>query len=91
MITAELRAEIRRLFYAEHWKVGTIAAALKVHGDTVRHAIEADRFLQALARPRPTKADGSRSIGTERFTNTIHYLGDISRNEVGVPSVPMSV
>lgn len=56
MISKELRAEIRRLFYAEHWKVGTIATALGVHGDTVRLAIEAERFVHA-ARPRPTKLD----------------------------------
>jgi transposase len=57
VITPELRAEIRRLFYAEHWKVGTIAAALGLHANTVRHAIEAERFLPSLARPRPTKLD----------------------------------
>ncbi len=57
MISAEQRAEIRRLFYAEHWKVGTIASALGVHGDTVRRAIEAERFTSTLARPRPTKLD----------------------------------
>jgi transposase len=57
MISAEQRAEIRRLFYAEHWKVGTIASALSVHPDTVRRAIEAERFLAHLARPRPTKVD----------------------------------
>lgn len=57
MISAEQRAEIRRLFYAEHWKVGTIAAALGVHRDTVRLAIEAERFLAPLARPRPTGLD----------------------------------
>ena len=28
MISLELRARIRRLFYAEHWKMGTIAAEL---------------------------------------------------------------
>ena len=27
MIPAEVLAEIRRLFYAEHWKVGTIATS----------------------------------------------------------------
>ncbi len=27
--------EIRRLFFAEHWKMGTIAAELGVHRDTV--------------------------------------------------------
>jgi len=39
MITAEKRAEIRRLYYAEHWKVGTIASALGVHHETVRCAL----------------------------------------------------
>ncbi len=31
MISPELRARIRRLFFAEHWKMGTIAAELGVH------------------------------------------------------------
>ena len=35
MIDADLRARIRRLFFAEHWKRGTIAAQLGVHFDTV--------------------------------------------------------
>jgi transposase len=42
MITPEQHAEIRRLHYGEHWKVGTIAAALGVHHDTVRAAIAHD-------------------------------------------------
>jgi transposase len=44
MITPETRAEIRRYFYAEHWKVGTIASELGVHPDAVRNAIESERF-----------------------------------------------
>ena len=36
MITPAQRAEIRRLFYGEHWKVGTIAAQLGLHHETVR-------------------------------------------------------
>ena len=39
MITPEQHAEIRRLYYGEHWTVGTIATALGVHHDTVRAAI----------------------------------------------------
>jgi len=39
MITPAQHAEIRRLYFGEHWKVGTIAAALGVHHDTVRAAI----------------------------------------------------
>jgi transposase len=44
MIDPETHVQIRRYFYAEHWKIGTIASQLGIHKDTVRHAIEADRF-----------------------------------------------
>jgi len=47
MITPETRVQIRRYFYAEHWKIGTIAQALNVHPDTVRRAIEVERFRHA--------------------------------------------
>ena len=39
MITPAQRAEIRRLSFGEHWKIGTIAAALGVHHETVRAAL----------------------------------------------------
>jgi len=39
MITPAQHAEIRRLYYGEHWRVGTIATQLGVHHDTVRAAI----------------------------------------------------
>lgn len=35
-LTPEIEAEIRRLFFTEHWKVGTIAAQLGRHPDQVR-------------------------------------------------------
>ena len=44
MISPETRAQIRRHFYAEHWKIGTIARELGVHPDAVRNAIEVERF-----------------------------------------------
>src|ERR1051325_5685228 len=47
MISPETRAQIRRYFYAEHWKIGTIASELKVHPDAVRNAIETQRFASA--------------------------------------------
>ena len=49
MINPETRAEIRRYFFAEHWKIGTIAQELSVHPDAVRHAIESDRFRRGPA------------------------------------------
>src|SRR5262245_25461359 len=45
MIPEELRSRIRRLFFAEHWKVGTISAELGVHHDAVTSAIETHRFI----------------------------------------------
>jgi transposase len=44
MIDPELVAKIRLLFFAEHWKIGTIATQLNLHRDTVRAALETDRF-----------------------------------------------
>jgi len=67
MIPPERRAEIPRLFYAEHWKIGTIAAELGLHYDTVRAAVETDRF----ARPgvvRPSSLDPYHAIITETLT-----------------------
>lgn len=52
MIDQELRSRIRRLFFAEHWKVGTIAAELAVHHDTVEAAIEIERFVNVPYRGR---------------------------------------
>jgi len=56
MIPPETRAEIRRYFYAEHWKIGTIARELGIHPDTVRHGIESDRFHRSPAM-RPSITD----------------------------------
>jgi transposase len=44
MISPETHVEIRRHFYAEHWKIGTIAQELGIHPDAVRQAIESERF-----------------------------------------------
>ena len=43
MISPETRTQIRRYFYAEHWKVGTIAHQLSLHPDTVRNALDTGR------------------------------------------------
>jgi transposase len=51
MISLETRAQIRRYFYAEHWKIGTIARQLGLHPDTVRNAIETGRVAAQSVRP----------------------------------------
>lgn len=50
-------ARIRRLFYAEHWKVGTSAAELGVHHDAVRRAIDVDRFATGARRIPASRLD----------------------------------
>ena len=57
MIDDQTRARIRRLFYAEHWPVGTIATELGVHHTTVETAVGTDRFASAATAPRPTMLD----------------------------------
>jgi transposase len=44
MIAPELKAEIRRLFFAEHFKIGTIADGMGISWDTVRQAIGSSVF-----------------------------------------------
>jgi len=38
-LALDVMTHIRRLYYAEHWRVGTISAELKVHPDAVKHAL----------------------------------------------------
>ncbi len=65
MISAEVRARIRRLFYAEHWKVGTIAAELGLHRDTVALAVGTDSFTPRVAVMRPSMLDPHRAFVEE--------------------------
>jgi transposase len=57
MIMPEQHAEIRRLYYGEHWKVGTIAAALGVHHETVRAALVNDTQGMRRGTCRTTQLD----------------------------------
>lgn len=55
LIDQELIARIRRLFFAEHWKVGTIAADQGVHHDTVERALFGEP--RPAPAPRPSALD----------------------------------
>lgn len=58
MISPELAARIRRLHFAEHWKVGTICSELGVHHDTVRRALTLERVSgTGVKSVRPTLLD----------------------------------
>jgi transposase len=50
----EVEAEIRRLHFAEHWRVGTIATQLGVHADVVRRALGLLPPPDAVVRQRTT-------------------------------------
>src|SRR5438876_295747 len=57
MIAPELHAQIRRLFFARHCRVNTIAAQPGVHHDTVRRAVESERFIRPGTQVRPSALD----------------------------------
>src|SRR4051812_17620359 len=41
-VSEEVQAEIRRLYFSEHWPVGTVASQLKQHADVVRRVLKLD-------------------------------------------------
>ena len=55
MIDVEVVGRIRRLFYAEHWRVGTIAKELGLHHETVQRALS--EGARAPAGPRGSLFD----------------------------------
>ena len=57
MITPAQRAEIRRLYFSEHWKLGTIAAELGLHRETVRAAVEREPGAGRPGLYRPSALD----------------------------------
>jgi transposase len=54
MIPVEVTARIRRLFYAEHWRIGTIATELGVHHATVVRALNREQLVGAVMRHVPS-------------------------------------
>lgn len=56
-VPVETEAEIRRLFHAEHWPVGTIASQLNVHEDAVRRVLGLLDRVRAAPRPRARLVD----------------------------------
>jgi transposase len=67
-ISEEQRARIRALFYAEHWKVGTIAAELGVHPDAVKSAVGTATFVSRGPRARSSKLEPFADFITETLT-----------------------
>ena len=56
MITSAQCAEIQRLYCGEHWKIGTIAAQLGLHPETVRGVVvrQPEPSAEACAGPPPS-------------------------------------
>jgi transposase len=57
MITSEHEATILRLYHAERWKIGTIAAQLGVHHSTVRRVITRNGAVIPTGTARPSLVD----------------------------------
>ncbi len=80
MLDPEKLATIRRLFFAEHWKIGTIASELGVHRDTVRAAIETDP-LDRPRRLRPSRLDPYVAFVRETLERHPRLQGDAASGD----------
>jgi transposase len=65
MITEEVRAQMRRLVLAEHWRIETVARRFGVHHSVVRRAI---RDGIPTARPRPSQLEAFKPYIVKRLT-----------------------
>jgi transposase len=62
MISEAVHARIRQLYFAEHWKVNTIATELGLHHDTVELALGRSRFSNKRFCSGPHKLDPYRDF-----------------------------
>jgi len=53
-LTPELEAQILRYYHAEHWRIGTIAAQLHLHRDTVARVLTQAGLPRIGVVPRPS-------------------------------------
>lgn len=67
-IPIELRAQILRLYQAEHWRVGTIARQLHLHRDTVTRVLAGASVVVVAASSRPRQIDPYLSFIRETLT-----------------------
>lgn len=56
-IVPELRAQILRLYQAEHWRIGTIASQLQLHRDTVQRVVAQACVMRPDPALRPSQID----------------------------------
>jgi len=64
----EVCAEIARLFFVEHWKIGTVAAQLGLHPDVVHNALGVGQVRTPEEPPRPCLIDPYRHFVDETLT-----------------------
>ena len=74
-IDRQLEVEIRRLYFGEHWKKGTIATQLQVHRDVVERVVGPLGPEPKSRPPRPSVLDPYRSFVTDTLET---YPGVVS-------------
>lgn len=57
MISKQAEAEVLRLYHAEKWRIGTIAAQLGLHHTTVQRVLRQAGVELKMVVPRPSMAD----------------------------------
>ena len=86
-IDDELRAQILRYHFVEHWRVGTIASQLRVHHSTVERVLGDAGVERKRPRPRrPSKLDPYMGFITETLDRFPTRTGLEDRSPTTDPS-----
>ena len=80
MIPPDKAAEIRRLYFAEHWKKGTIVAHLGVHEDVVDRVVGPLGPTPKLAPPRPSMLDPYRGFVEGKYADSVELVDGTLEN-----------
>ena len=68
MISRELEVEILRLYHAERWSIGTIAAQLRIHHSTVRRVLKQAGVLLPATAARLSMVDSYKGFIVQTLT-----------------------
>lgn len=75
-------AHIRRLFYVEHWRIGTISVQLGVHRNTVCQAIASDGLVRTGPSVQPTMGDRDTGLVAQTLEPHPRDVRQLARREV---------
>ena len=79
-VDRQTEIEIRRLYFAEHWKRGTIVAQLGVHSDVVDRVIGLDHVVLNVAANAVLRPEKSRKVNVLLSFKNVRGVSEVRHN-----------